>query len=102
MEQERDYKVIITNEDILIFLIKSRPDEPVRPFLLYDGGKHATLYRSENETIALDYLDDQLPPILDESQKVLIFEMDDEIEDILRTYEAPIRHVKHNTFTDNL
>ncbi len=102
MEQEKDYKVIITNEGILVFMIKSRPSEPEKPFLLYDGGKHATLYRGENETIALDYLDDRLPPILNESDKVMIFELDDEIEDLLRSYEAPIKHIKKNAFVEDL
>ncbi len=102
MQQEEFYKVIITNEGILVFMIKSRPDEPQKPFVLYDGGKHATLYRKEDETIALDYLDDRLPPILNQSDKVLIFELDDEIEDLLRSYEAPIKHIKRNNFVEGL
>ena len=102
MEQERDYKVIITNEGILVFMIKSRKGEPVKPFVLYDGSKHATLYRTESETIAFDYLDDKLPPILDKADKVLVFELDDEIEDLLRTYEAPVKHIKRNNFVENL
>lgn len=102
MQQEEHYKVIISNEGILVFMIKSRPSEPVRPFLLYDGGPHATLYRSESETVALDYLDQRLPPILEEAEKVLIFELDDEIEDLLRTYEAPVKHIKRNAFVEDL
>jgi len=102
MEQELDYKVIITNEGILVFMIKSREGEPLKPFVLYDGGKHATLYRTENQTIAFDYLDDRLPPILNKSDKVLIFELDDEIEDLKRSYEAPVRHIKRNNFVENL
>jgi len=102
MQQEEYYKTIITNEGILVFMIKSRPSEPERPFLLYDGGPHATLYRSESETIALDWLDKRLPPILQSAQKVLIFELDDTIEDLLRSYEAPVRHIKRNAFVENL
>lgn len=102
MEQEQKYQVIITNEGILIFMIKSRPSEPDHPFVLYDGGKHATLYRSENETVALDYLDDRLPPILGEAERILVFEMDDEIQDIRRTYEAFVKHIKKNVFIEKL
>lgn len=102
MQQEEHYKAIITNEGILIFMINSRPFEPNKPFLLYDGGPHATLYRSEDETIALDYLDERLPPILCEAEKVLIFEMDDQIQDILRSYEAPVKHIRHNAFVEDL
>jgi len=102
MQQALDYKVIITNEGILVFLIASRHGEPSRPFLLYDGGPHATLYRTENETVALDYIAPEVVPILDEAEKVLIFEMDDEIEDVLRSYEAPVKHIKRNVFVESL
>ena len=102
MNQETDYKVIITNEGILVFMIKSRPEEPSKPFLLYDGGKHASLYRTEHDVVALDYLDDRLPPILERSDKVMIFELDDAIEDLLRSYEVPIKHIKKNTFVEDL
>ncbi|MBO4284785.1 MAG: hypothetical protein J5895_00955 [Alphaproteobacteria bacterium] len=102
MEQALDYKVIITNEGILVFLIASRNTEPEKPFLLYDGGKHATLYRTENETVALDYIAPEVVPILSGAEKVLIFEMDDEIEDVLRSYEAPVKHIKRNVFVESL
>lgn len=102
MEQEEHYKAIITNEGILVFMIKSRADAPVKPFLLYDGGEHATLYRNEFETVALDWLDPRLPPILNEAEKVLIFELDDQIQDLLRSYEAPVKHIKHNAFVEDL
>ncbi|MBQ7659378.1 MAG: hypothetical protein IJS26_01345 [Alphaproteobacteria bacterium] len=102
MEQALDYKVIITNEGILVFLIASRSTEPLKPFLLYDGGKHATLYRTENETVALDYIAPEVVPILSGAEKVLIFEMDDEIEDVLRYYEAPVKHIKRNVFVESL
>ena len=100
MEEEQKYQVIITNEGILIFMIKSRPVEPERPFVLYDGGKHATLYFSEDETMALDNLDERIIPILDEAEKILVFEMDDEIQDISRIYEAGVKHIKKNVFVD--
>ena len=102
MQQEEYYKTIITNEGSLVFMIKSRPSEPIKPFLVYDGGPHATLYRSESETIALDWLDERLPPILQDAQKVLIFELDDQIEDLLRSYEAPVKHIKRNAFVEDL
>lgn len=101
MPEKEHYKAIITNEGILIFMIFSRPSEPLKPFLLYDGGEHAILYRREDETVALEDLDDRLPPILQNSDRVLIFEMDDEIEDLLRSYEAPIKHIKRSAFGED-
>lgn len=102
MQQALDYKVIITNEGILVFLIASRDGEPIKPFLLYDGSRHATLYRTENETIALDYIAPEVVPILNDAEKVLVFEMDDEIEDVLFSYEAPVKRIKRNVFVESL
>ena len=98
MEAEKDYEVIITHEGILVFLIKTRFDAPEKPFILYDGGKHATFYRQENEAIMLDYLHEKVMPILANSQKVVIFELSDDIEDVARDYEVPVKHIKSNVF----
>ena len=100
MEAERDYEVIITHEGILVFLIKTRYDAPEKPFILYDGGKHATLYRTEHETILLDYLHEKVIPILSQSQKAVIFELSDEIEDVARDYEVPVKHIQSNVFAN--
>ena len=98
MENEGDYEVIITHEGVLVFLIKTRFKSPEKPFILYDGGKHATLYRTEHETILLDYLNEKVIPILSQSQKAVIFELSDEIEDVARDYEVPVKHIKSNVF----
>lgn len=102
MEHENDYEVIITHEGVLVFMIKSRPLEPEKPFILYDGGDHATFYRRENETILLDYLNEKVIPYLLDSEKVVIFELDDDLEDVSRDYEAYVKHVKKNVFVDDL
>lgn len=101
MENEADYEVIITHEGVLVFLIKHRLGEPVRPFILYDDSKHATLYRKENETILLDYLDDRVAKILATSSKAVVFELSDETEDIELDYEVCVKHIKKNTFAQN-
>lgn len=102
MLHENDYRVIITHEGVLVFLIKCRDDQPENPFLLYDGGNHATFYRRENQTVLFDYLNEKVIPLLQNSEKIVIFELNDEIEDVARDYEAYVRHVKKNVFTDNL
>lgn len=101
MQNEGDYQVIITHEGVLVFLIKTRFSAPEKPFILYDGGKHATLYRNESETVLLDYLNDKIIPILSTAEKAVVFELSDEIEDIARDYEVPVRHIKQNTFAQN-
>ena len=98
MEAENDYQVIITHEGVLVFLVKTRFDAPEKPFILYDGSRHATFYRKENETILLDWLNDEVIPILNEAEKVVVFELSDELEDVARDYEVPVRHIKKNAF----
>lgn len=102
MENEGDYEVIITHEGVLVFLIKHRLGEPVRPFILYDGSRHATLYRQEDETILLDYLDDKVAEILAGSSKAVVFELSDETEDVALDYEVSVKHIKKNTFAQNV
>lgn len=102
MQHENDYSVIITNEGSLVFIIKARDTEPESPFLLYDGGNHATFYRGEHETVLFDFLNEQVVPILQKAESIVVFEVDDKIEDISRDYTAGVKHIKKNVFTDGL
>lgn len=102
MQHENDYQVILTNEGVLVFLIKNRSGQPERPFILYDGGSHATFYRRENETILFDYLHEKVISLLTEAKKAVVFELSDEQQDVALDYEVYIKHVKKNVFTDNL
>lgn len=102
MLHENDYKVIITNEGVLVFVIKCYDEAPEKPFLLYDGGNHATFYRRENQTILFDFLNEKIIPILQNAEKIVIFEVSEEIEDVARDYEAYVKHIKKNVFTDEL
>ena len=120
MEHERNYEVIITHEGILVFLIKTRYTSPDKPFILYDGGKHATLYRKDDETILLDYLNEKVIPILSKAQKAIIFELSDEIEDVslhfnntkilqatfssacIVDFKKNVKHIKNNAFAANV
>ena len=102
MEHENDYQVIITHEGTLVFLIKSLESEPEKPFILYDGGAHATFYRRENETVLWDYLNDKVIDYLQNSEQVVVFELDDALEDISRDYTVYVKHIKKNVFTDGL
>lgn len=102
MIHENDYKVILTHEGTPVFLIKCREHEPEKPFLLYDGGNHATFYRREHETILFDHLNEKVIEVLKKTDKIVIFELSDEIEDVARDYSAYVKQVKKNVFTDGL
>lgn len=45
MEHAEDYEIVRTEEDVLVFVIKSRQTDVENPRVIYDGGRHATLYR---------------------------------------------------------
>lgn len=102
MRHENDYQVIITHEGVLVFLIKSHLREPEKPFVLYDGSNHATFYRRSDETILFDYLNEQVVPLLTQANHIVVFELDDEQEDVSRNYEVYVKHIKKNAFTDDL
>jgi hypothetical protein len=102
MQHEEDYRVILTHENVPVFLIKAMDGAPNEPFLLYDGGKHATFYRRQDQTLLLDYLNEKVVELLQNAEKVVIFELSDEVEDISRDYEASVKHIKKNVFTDGL
>lgn len=102
MEHEYDYNVIITAEGPLVFVVKTRDGEPNNPFILYDGGEHATFYRSEHETVLFDYLNEKVIPLLQEAEKAIIFEIDDDLQEVVKDYEVYVKHVKKNAFTDDL
>jgi hypothetical protein len=102
MLHEDDYKVILTDEKIPVFLVKSREGEPENPVLLYDGGRHATFYRQSNQTVLFDYLNDKVVEQLQTAEKIMVFELSDEIEDVARDYEVRICRVRKNAWTDGL
>ncbi len=102
MEHAEDYEIIRTEEGILVFVIKKRSIEPENPCLIYDGGKHATLYRRPDEVILLDYLNDDILESLKKSEYIIIAEADFEKEKIVRDYQTRVKIIKNNPFCDHL
>ena len=102
MEHAQNYEIIRTQEGVLVFAIESKKTEPENPRIIYDGGRHATLYRRPDEVVLLDYLNEEILEELKKSEFVLITEADYKKEKIVRHYKARLRHVKNNPFCDNL
>ena len=96
MEHAEDYEIVRTEENILVFVIKSRQTEVENPRVIYDGGRHATLYRRSDDVLLLDYLNDDVLENLRKS------EADFGSEKIVRDYEVHVKQVKKNPFCDNL
>lgn len=85
-----------TKGDVMI-MINSQKTGPENPWLFYDGGSIALLYRSPDSAVAVkDIADGARQPIKSVSE-VLIVEVND--EEVEREYIAPVRIVKN---VDNL
>ncbi len=102
MEHAEDYEIIRTEEGILVFVIKERSTEAENPCIIYDGGKHATLYRRADEVILLDYLHKDILEQLKKSECIIIAEADFEKEKIVRDYQTRVKIIKNNPFCDHL
>ncbi len=102
MEHEESYEIITTDKGMLVFALKGRQGRPQSPFLLYDGGRHATFYRRPNEVILIDYINDRIISELSKAQQILIVEIDRERNCVVGDYFARIKHVEKNNLTDGL
>lgn len=89
-EQAKEYHIIPTQEGILAIAIAAQADEPVKPRLVYDGGKNALFYRKPDETVILDYLDEHIHQTLAKAREVMMVEIHPELEQVVRSYRVPV------------
>ena len=91
-EQEGFYDILQNGAGDLLISIRARAGEPDNPQIVYDGGKHALLYRQQGFSITLDFIhpDARLP--LSKAETVLVVEF--EGGELMREYEVPVRFVK--------
>ena len=64
MQHARNYEMIISDEGVPVFIIDNNRSKPNNAIILYDGGKHATLFRNDHDVVLLDYLPDEVTKIL--------------------------------------
>lgn len=102
MIQEKEYEIVPTQEGILIFAIKPRENEPLSPFIAYDGGEHAKFYRRPNEIIVLDYINPEARSMLAKSPYAVMTEVDYEKEEVVRDYKVKIRMVEKLPLSDGM
>ena len=55
-EQEGYYDILQNGAGDLLISIRARAGEPDHPQIVYDGGKHALLYRQQGFSITLDII----------------------------------------------
>ena len=102
MKHAENYEIVISNEGIPVFIIQNNLKKPEGPVLLYDGGKHATLFRNDHDVVLLDYLPEELRPILQKCGWAVVLEKNKDGTNVLKDYKVPIKLVKNNPFIDGL
>ena len=92
-EQERNYFVLPAS-DSTVFAIKAKEGQAAHPTILYAGGEHALFYRSEDETIVLDYLSKEVQQQLSNPQKITVAEIDPATEKVVQQYQVKFKKVE--------
>ena len=91
-EQEGYYDILQNGAGDLLISIRARAGEPDHPQIVYDGGKHALLYRQQGFSITLDFIHPDARAPLAHAESVLIVEF--EGGELVREHEVPVRIVK--------
>ncbi len=102
MRHCEDYQVLISEEGIPVFLLPYSSQEPEKAILLYDGGKHATLFRNDQDVILVDFIPQETATALMTCGFCVILEETPDRSAVFRDYKATVKIVKDNALTDNL
>ena len=102
MKHAESYEVVTTKEGVPVFVIDNNRTKPDNAVLLYDGGKHATLFRNDHDVILLDYLPDEVREYIANSTWAVVLEKNKAGDAILKDYKVMIKKVKKNPLTDGL
>ena len=92
VEQEKKYNILKNAAGDLMILIRARMNDAQNPRMVYNGGKHALLYRNEGNVILLDFIHPSIRQELNNASQILIVEAYD--GSIVREYTSDIRHLK--------
>ncbi len=93
ISQEKEYQILPTMDKGLIFAINMKPGQIQDPKILYDGGNHALLCRSDDDIVILDYLEPRAKKMMQNLSKAHICEIDYDAQDVEHLYEVHIHQV---------
>jgi hypothetical protein len=102
MIHAHDYEIILSDQKIPMFVLPYNSSKPDAPVLLYDGGQHATLFRSDHDVLLIDHLPAEIRPVLTKCSWVVALEKNKTGSDIARDYRVNIKKVKTNPLTDGI
>lgn len=95
--EKQDFFEIIENKfgELAVF-IDARKDEPLNPYLEYDGKKTALLKRDNKIAVKLEGINKETGSVLAEQEFVMIVELNGET--VERTYGVPVETVEDFSF----
>lgn len=91
-EGENRYSIFQNSDGEVMIMLQAQKTEAVNPWLFYDGGPSALLYRSPDSAVAVKNINEEARLVLKGVSEVLVVEVDD--EDVKREYTASVRIVK--------
>ena len=100
VEQEKKYNVLKNAAGDLMILIRARMNDALNPRVVYNGGKHALLYRNDENVIVLDFIHPSIRQDLNNASRILIVEAYD--GSIVREYVSDVRHLKELPIPEEL
>lgn len=92
IEEEKQYSILKNAAGDLMMLMRARLNDAEMPQMIYDGGEHALLYRSKDNTIFLGYIHPEIREELSQANSILIVEA--QSGSIIREYNSHIKHLK--------
>ena len=91
MQQLKSYTAFLTEAGGLVLVLPPvGANVPENPKIVYDGGEHALFYKTPTQVYILDYLNDVARAALKEQSSVLLFEVNTDLQMIVRDYDVPI------------
>jgi hypothetical protein len=92
--QEKAYRVYLNDDGEMMFAIPEKDGKAKKPTIIYDGGPHAILYRNKDQTVLLDYLNEQVREPLTKVEQVLVAEFKRDGQTLVREYHVPVKQMK--------
>lgn len=100
VEQEKNFNILKNASGDLMILIRARLDDVVAPKVVYSGGEHALLYRSDDHAVVLDFIHPSVRSDLTQAPALLVVEARDGA--IIREYMAEVKHLRDLPLPDGL
>ena len=92
VEQEKNFNILKNPAGDLMILIRARLDDSNHPKIIYNGGKHAVLYRNDGNVVVLDFIHPSVGADLERVLNLLVVEAHD--GSIIREYMAEVKLMK--------